>query len=161
MVFRGLPDDSVNARSFSSLISNNPFDRQCFCGERVRQQSLQGFYPSPIAFPRSLRDAELKSFNLFFAVFPIDRNLTHERVQRGVNPSLRVITGSPLFKVSSCLLAMKNLLEVGTLSRRVMSLFGSTPIPPITGDPSLFPDSSTHSGIDASCDCLPGIVSGT
>ena len=54
-----------------------------------------------------------------------------------------VVTSSPLFKVPSRLLAMKDHPEVCPLSRAVMSACTSTAIPFITKGPSLAPESST------------------
>ena len=54
---------------------------------------------------------------------------------------------------------MKDLMEVGPLSREVMSPFGSTPIRSITGRLSLFPSSLTRNPINSPYG-LPSLNSG-
>src|SRR5262245_59181940 len=54
-------------------------------------------------------------------------------------------------------LVMRDQVEVGSLACGVILSIDSTPIPPITGGPSLFPPSHTRTPIGSSCDLLSSV----
>jgi hypothetical protein len=71
------PYYSVHPRSLFPRVFSDSSYRQCFGGERVRRQPLQGFHRAPVSFAHCLRDTDLQPPHLFVTLGPVNTAPVH------------------------------------------------------------------------------------
>src|SRR5712692_2904867 len=150
------PDFSVHPCCFPALVLRHSFHGKGFPVKRMGQQTLERFHFPPSAFLCCLDDTHLEPTHTLVSGIPI--NGIPFILPMGNRTSIR----SCLSRCVCChllcfllglsnFLVLKDQMDVGPLSRRMMLSSDAILICPITGQPSLFPSSCTRRSIGLPC----------
>lgn len=140
-LLRGLPADAIDPRGLVPVVFRHPFDGKGFAAERVGEQMLQGTYLTPSSRLHRLHHTRLEPPHRAVHGVPIDGMPCGAVVGKCTSPCRHGRHLPSLLK--RCAKLSGDERPDGRLPAFAWGdvASGSTPIPPVTGGPSLLPSS--------------------